>query len=60
MARRVDRRGPDSDPGFGDAELARWQALFPNARTVNLHHTGQFIRRRRAGRHRRRASFVVA
>ena len=34
---------PDSDPGFGDAELARWQALFPDARTVNLLHTGQFI-----------------
>ena len=34
---------PDSDPGFGDAELARWQALFPDARTVHLRHTGQFI-----------------
>ncbi len=34
---------PDSDPGFGDAELARWQALFPAAPTVILHHVGQFI-----------------
>ena len=34
---------PDSDPGFGEAELARWQALFPAARTVILRHTGQFI-----------------
>ena len=30
---------PDSDPGFGDAELARWRALFPDARTVHLRHT---------------------
>ncbi len=34
---------PDSDPGFGAAELARWQALFPAARTVTLARTGQFI-----------------
>lgn len=34
---------PDSDPGFGDAELHRWQGLFPAARTVDLHHVGQFI-----------------
>ena len=30
-------------PGFGDAELARWQALFPAAPTVILHRVGQFI-----------------
>jgi haloalkane dehalogenase len=34
---------PDSDPGFGDAELARWRTLFPAARTVSLERTGQFI-----------------
>jgi haloalkane dehalogenase len=34
---------PDSDPGFGDAELRRWQALFPAAETVTLPRTGQFI-----------------
>ncbi len=34
---------PDSDPGFGDDELARWQALFPAAPTVRLARTGQFI-----------------
>jgi haloalkane dehalogenase len=34
---------PDSDPGFGDAELHRWQALFPTARTVVLRNAGQFI-----------------
>lgn len=34
---------PDSDPGFGDADLDRWQALFPSARTVHLAGTGQFI-----------------
>ncbi len=34
---------PDSDPGFGDAELARWQAMFPAAPTVILRRTGQFI-----------------
>jgi haloalkane dehalogenase len=34
---------PDSDPGLGDAELRRWQALFPAARTVLLPKTGQFI-----------------
>jgi len=34
---------PDGDPGFGRAELARWQALYPAARTVTLHRTGQFI-----------------
>ena len=34
---------PDSDPGFGDAELARWRSLFPAARSVILPRTGQFI-----------------
>ena len=34
---------PDGDPGFGDPELARWQSLFPRARTVVLPRTGQFI-----------------
>ncbi len=34
---------PDSDPGFGNAELARWQSLFPKAPTVMLARTGQFI-----------------
>jgi haloalkane dehalogenase len=34
---------PDSDPGFGDAELARWRTLFPAAPTIILHRTGQFI-----------------
>jgi haloalkane dehalogenase len=34
---------PDSDPGFGTDELARWQALFPDAPTVHLARTGQFI-----------------
>ena len=34
---------PDLDPGFGDAELARWQALFPDARSVPLRHDRQFI-----------------
>jgi haloalkane dehalogenase len=34
---------PDSDPGFGDDELARWQALFPAAPTSRLRRTGQFI-----------------
>ena len=34
---------PDSDPGFGDAELAHWQSLFPSAPTVVLERTGQFI-----------------
>jgi haloalkane dehalogenase len=34
---------PDSDPGFGSAELARWQALFPAARTVGLDRVGQFV-----------------
>jgi haloalkane dehalogenase len=34
---------PDSDPGFGDAELAGWQARFPVAPTVILTRTGQFI-----------------
>jgi haloalkane dehalogenase len=34
---------PDSDPGFGDAELARWRSIFPSARTVILPKTGQFI-----------------
>ena len=34
---------PDSDPGFGDAELTGWQARFPTAPTVILARTGQFI-----------------
>jgi haloalkane dehalogenase len=34
---------PDSDPGFGDTELAGWQARFPGAPTVILTRTGQFI-----------------
>jgi haloalkane dehalogenase len=34
---------PDSDPGFGDAELEHWQSLFPAAPTVILERTGQFI-----------------
>ena len=34
---------PDSDPGFNDADLARWQAILPNAQTVHLERTGQFI-----------------
>jgi haloalkane dehalogenase len=34
---------PDSDPGFGQTELRRWQSLFPAARTVVLRRTGQFI-----------------
>ena len=34
---------PDSDPGFGNDELRRWQALFPTAPTVILRKVGQFI-----------------
>lgn len=34
---------PDSDPGFGNDELRRWQALFPTAPTVVLRKVGQFI-----------------
>lgn len=34
---------PDSDPGFGDTELARWRALYPAAEVVNLRHVGQYI-----------------
>jgi haloalkane dehalogenase len=34
---------PDSDPGFGANELARWQALFPAARTVHIPRAGQFV-----------------
>lgn len=34
---------PDSDPGFTDADLTRWQTLLPAARTVHLERTGQFI-----------------
>jgi haloalkane dehalogenase len=34
---------PDSDPGFGDAELARWQALYPAAAVVHLRRVGQYI-----------------
>jgi haloalkane dehalogenase len=47
MARLADKPAlilwPDSDPGFNDADLARWQALFPAAQTVHLERTGQFI-----------------
>ena len=34
---------PDGDPGFGDAELRRWQSTFPAASTVRLARAGQFI-----------------
>jgi haloalkane dehalogenase len=34
---------PDSDPGFGENELGRWQPKFPTAPTVPLRHVGQFI-----------------
>ncbi len=34
---------PDSDPGFGRDILARWQALYPAARTVLLQRAGQFV-----------------
>ena len=34
---------PDSDPGFGDAELTRWQSLYPEAEVVHLRRVGQFI-----------------
>ena len=34
---------PDSDPGFGDAELARWRSLYPAADVVHLQRTGQYI-----------------
>jgi haloalkane dehalogenase len=34
---------PDSDPGFGKGELARWQALLPGARTVIVERAGQFV-----------------
>jgi len=34
---------PDSDPGFSDVELRRWQELLPGARTVGLARVGQFI-----------------
>ena len=34
---------PDFDPGFGKAELARWQGLLPDARTVIVERAGQFV-----------------
>ncbi len=34
---------PDSDPGLGCAELARWQRLLPASRTVVLEQVGQFV-----------------
>jgi haloalkane dehalogenase len=34
---------PDSDPGFGAAELARWRSLYPAAEVVHLRHAGQYI-----------------
>jgi haloalkane dehalogenase len=34
---------PDSDRGFGDRELARWESILPAASTVILRGTGQFI-----------------
>lgn len=34
---------PDSDPGFGDSELRRWQSLYPAAETVSLRRVGQYI-----------------
>src|SRR3954453_1597961 len=32
---------PDSDPGLGKDELARWQSLYPSAPTVTLRRVGQ-------------------
>ncbi len=47
MAKLADKPAlilwPDSDRGFTDADLARWQALFPAAPTVHLERVGQFI-----------------
>jgi haloalkane dehalogenase len=34
---------PDSDPGFGDAELRRWRSLYPAAEVVHLRRVGQYI-----------------
>jgi haloalkane dehalogenase len=34
---------PDSDPGFGEPELARWRSLYPAAEVVHLRHVGQYI-----------------
>jgi haloalkane dehalogenase len=34
---------PDSDPGFGDGELARWRSIFPGAEVVALRGVGQYI-----------------
>ncbi len=34
---------PDSDPGFGESELARWRALYPAAPVATLPRCGQFI-----------------
>ena len=34
---------PDSDPGFGGAELARWRSLYPAAEVVTLRRAGQYI-----------------
>lgn len=34
---------PDSDPGFGDGELARWRSIFPGAEVVDLRGVGQYI-----------------
>lgn len=34
---------PDSDRGFSEAELGRWQSLFPTARTVKLVNVGHYI-----------------
>ncbi len=34
---------PDSDPGFGEDVLRRWQALYPTSDTVRLRRVGQFI-----------------
>lgn len=34
---------PDSDPGFGEGELARWRSLFPAAEVVDIRRAGQYI-----------------
>ncbi len=51
---------PDSDPGFGDAELAHWQSLFPTAPTVILSTDRPVHRRGRAGGRRGGRQIVVA
>ena len=51
---------PDSDPGFGDAELAHWQSLFPAAPTVRPRTDRPVHRRGRARGRRRRRDRLVA